>query len=142
MLDGTDEPVIIAYTFRHDADRIKKAIKHAVALDKQGKAIDQWARGEISVLMLQARSAAHGIDGLQFGGRTLIWFGATSDLDLYDQMNARLRRSGQQKTVFVNRMILEGTLEESVLNRLKDKGEFQSTLLEEIRRRRAELMKC
>jgi SNF2 family DNA or RNA helicase len=142
MLDGTDEPVIIAYTFRHDVDRIKKAIKHAVELDKQGNVIDKWERGEINVLLMHPKSGGHGIDGLQFGGRTLIWFGATSDLDLYDQMNARLRRSGQQKTVFVNRMILEGTLEESVLNRLKDKGEFQSTLLEEIRRRRAELMKC
>ena len=139
ILDGTDESVIIVYNYKHDADRIKKAIKGVVELDNQGSVIPKWERGEIRTLLMHPRSGGHGLDGFQFGGRTLVWFGATSDLDLYHQMNARLRRSGQQKTVFINRLILEDTLESSVLNSLKNKDDFQSTLLDKLKEKREDL---
>jgi len=141
ILDGTDEQVIVVYNFQHDRDRIMQNIKGAVELDKKGQALDQWERGEINVLLMHPKSGGHGLDGLQTRGRTIIWFGATIDLELYDQMNARLRRSGQTQTVFVHRLVLQSTLEAAILNTLKDKGDFQSSLLQSLQERRNILKK-
>jgi SNF2 family DNA or RNA helicase len=82
---------------------------------------------------MHPRSGGHGIDGLQHGGSTIIWFGATSDLELYSQTNARLRRSGQSNPVFVHRLILANTLEDSVLKSLEGKDNFQTALLNGIK---------
>ncbi len=139
IVDDMGESVIIVYRNIHDKARIKKFIKHAVEVDKKGVAFDRWERGEIDVLLMHPKSGGHGLEGLQMGGRNLIWFGATKDLDLYDQMNARLRRSGQGKTVFVTRLISEGTMEDRVLGDLEEREDFHTKFYEEIINRRKSL---
>lgn len=132
VVDDIAEPVIIVYRNVHDKALIKKYIKNAVVVDKKGIAFDRWERGEIDCLLMHPKSGGHGLDGLQFGGRSLIWFGATKDLDLYDQMNARLRRSGQENTVFVHRLIAEDTMEDRVLRDLKDRDDFHIKFYEQL----------
>ena len=68
------KPLLVAYWFRHDAERIEKRVP-CVRLDTD-EAIARWNRGEIPVALIHPASAGHGLN-LQSGGSTLVWFGIT-----------------------------------------------------------------
>ena len=126
------KPVLIAYWYRHDLDRIKKRTG-AVALDT-AEDMQRWNAGEIQVAVIHPASAGHGLN-LQAGGSTLIWFGLTWSLELYQQMNARLWRQGQKETVIIHHLIAKGTLDEKVMAALEKKDCGQSALVEAVKAR-------
>ena len=67
---------------------------------------------------------------LQEGGNTLVWFGLTWSLELYQQTNARLYRQGQkEKTVVIEHIINDGTIDEDILKALKKKDKTQASLI-------------
>ena len=58
--------------------------------------------------LIHPASAGHGLN-LQKGGCTIVWFGLTWSLELYQQLNARLWRQGQTaETVVVQHIITAG----------------------------------
>ena len=126
------KPVLIAYWYQHDLDRIKKYVG-AVELDTAGD-MRKWNAGEIPVAVIHPASAGHGLN-LQVGGSTLIWFGLTWSLELYQQMNARLWRLGQKETVVSHLLIANGTLDERVMEALEKKDCGQSALVEAVKAR-------
>lgn len=83
------KPLLVAYWFKHDLQRIKK--RFDVREIKSSKDITDWNNGDIPVAVIHPASAGHGLN-LQAGGSTLIWFGLTWSLELYQQTNARLWR--------------------------------------------------
>ena len=118
------KPLLVAYWFRHDAERIEKRVP-CVRLDTDD-AIARWNRGEIHVALIHPASAGHGLN-LQSGGSTLVWFGITWSLELYQQTVARLYRQGQNSnTVVVRHIIAEGTIDERILRALKRKDKTQA----------------
>ena len=123
--------LLVAYWFRHDAERIEKRVP-CVRLNTDG-AIARWNRGEISVALIHPASAGHGLN-LQSGGSTLVWFGITWSLELYQQTVARLYRQGQSaKTVVVQHIIAEGTIDERILRALKQKDKTQAELIDAVK---------
>ena len=84
--------LLVAYWFKHDLERIRK--RFDVREIKTSKDIADWNAGKISVALIHPASAGHGLN-LQSGGSTLVWFGLTWSLELYQQTNARLWRQGQ-----------------------------------------------
>ncbi|MEG2687503.1 MAG: ATP-dependent helicase, partial [Christensenellaceae bacterium] len=86
------KPVLIAYWYKHDLQRIKARFN--VREIKTSEDITDWNNGKISVALIHPASAGHGLN-LQSGGSTLVWFGLTWSLELYQQTNARLWRQGQ-----------------------------------------------
>ena len=70
----------------------------------------------------------HGIDGLQKNGHSVVWFGLNWSLDLYDQMNARLRRQGQGVPVICHRILTRDTLDQAQALALEEKATTQSGL--------------
>ena len=121
------KPLLVAYWFRHDAERIEKRVP-CVRLDTD-EAIARWNRGEIPVALIHPASAGHGLN-LQSGGSTLVWFGITWSLELYQQTVARLYRQGQSaKTVVVQHIIAEDTIDERILRALKQKDKTQAALI-------------
>ena len=125
------KPLLVAYWFRHDAERIEKRLP-CVRLDTDD-AIARWNRGEISVALIHPVSAGHGLN-LQSGGSTLVWFGITWSLELYQQTVARLYRQGQSaKTVVVQHIIAEGTIDERILRALKRKDKTQAALIDAVK---------
>lgn len=126
------KPVLIAYWYKHDLDRIKKRTG-AVALDTADD-MQRWNAGEIPVAVIHPASAGHGLN-LQAGGSTLVWFGLTWSLELYQQTNARLWRQGQKETVVIHHLVAKGTLDEKVMAALEKKDCGQSALVEAVRAR-------
>ena len=126
------KPVLVAYWFRHDRDRIMKRFE--VREIDTAKDIADWNAGKISVAIIHPASASHGLN-LQEGGSTIIWFGLTWSLELYQQLNARLWRQGQKNTVVIEHIITKGTVDEDVIRSLERKDAGQSALIESVKAR-------
>lgn len=124
------DPVLLLYSYKHDADRIRQRIK-CRALDKP-EDIDAWNRGEIPVALAHPASIGHGLN-LQDGGHILIWYGVPWSLELYQQANERLNRPGQKNVCRIYHLILKGTHDERVLKSLNNKDKGQAAALEALR---------
>lgn len=124
------KPVLIAYWFKHDLERILERLS-AEQLDS-ADSIRRWNSGKIPVAVIHPASAGHGLN-LQAGGSTLVWFGLTWSLELYQQTNARLWRQGQKSTVVIHHIIAKDTIDEQVMVALKRKDRTQSALIDAVR---------
>lgn len=124
------KPVLIAYWFKHDLARILERFP-AEKLDS-ADSIKRWNDGEIPIAVIHPASAGHGLN-LQAGGSTLVWFGLTWSLELYQQTGARLWRQGQKDTVVIHHIIAKGTIDEQVMAALKRKDKTQTALIEAVK---------
>lgn len=125
------KPLLVGYWFNHDLERIKS--RFAVREIKTSKDISDWNEGKIPVGVIHPASAGHGLN-LQAGGSTIVWFGLTWSLELYQQTNARLWRQGQKSdTVVIHHIIAEGTNDECVMKALRTKELTQNALMDAVK---------
>ena len=131
LIEGANEkPVLVAYWYKHDLERIKE--RFPVRQIQSSKDIENWNDGKIPIAVIHPASAGHGLN-LQSGGSTLIWFGLTWSLELYQQTNARLYRQGQKNTVIVHHIITKNTIDEDVLLALSRKEKTQDSLIDAVK---------
>jgi len=131
LIEGANgKPVLVAYWYKHDLERIQK--RFTVRQLKSSKDIKEWNEGNIPIAVIHPASAGHGLN-LQSGGSTLIWFGLTWSLELYQQTNARLYRQGQKNTVVIHHIIAKGTIDENVMAALSKKEKTQNSLIEAVK---------
>ena len=131
LIEGANEkPVLVAYWYKHDLERIKE--RFPVRQIQSSKDIENWNDGKIPIAVIHPASAGHGLN-LQSGGSTLIWFGLTWSLELYQQTNARLYRQGQKNTVIVHHIITKNTIDEDVLLALTKKEKTQDALIDAVK---------
>lgn len=123
-------PLLVAYWFTHDRERIVSRFPQAREL-KTSADIEAWNRGEIALGLIHPASASHGLN-LQSGGHLLVWFSLTWSLELYQQTNARLYRQGQTEPVTITHLVTEGTLDETVLKALDAKDATQAALIDAV----------
>ena len=130
------KPVLVAYWFKHDLERICKrldALKVEYARISSPGSIEMWNKGEFAVGLIHPAAAGHGLN-LQSGGSQLVWFGLTWSLELYQQTNARLWRQGQKnKTVVVQHIVTAGTIDEDILDALTSKDASQKRLINAVK---------
>ena len=124
------KPVLVAYWFKHDLERIQN--RFPVRQIKTSKDIEDWNNGDIPIAVIHPASAGHGLN-LQSGGSTLIWFGLTWSLELYQQTNARLYRQGQTETVVIHHIIAKDTIDEDVILALTRKEKTQASLINAVK---------
>lgn len=131
-----DKPALVAYWFKHDLDRIKNRLEELKVNFKEIKteaSIEDWNKGNIEVGLIHPASAGHGLN-LQEGGSTLIWFGLTWSLELYEQTNARLYRQGQKdRCVVIEHIVTKGTIDEQIIKALEEKDKSQSRLIDAVK---------
>ena len=125
------KPLLVAYWFKHDLERIRK--RFSVREIKTSRDITDWNAGKIAVAAIHPASAGHGLN-LQSGGSTLVWFGLTWSLELYQQTNARLWRQGQTAdTVVIHHIITKDSIDEQIMAALGRKDKTQSALIDAVR---------
>ena len=124
-------PVMVCYWFRHDLERIRRRFPTVREL-KTAQDIEDWNAGKIPVALVHPASAGHGLN-LQYGGCTLVWFGLTWSLELYQQTNKRLHRQGQKSTVVIHHIVADGTIDELVLAALHRKDQTQTALIDAVK---------
>ena len=130
------KPVLVAYWFKHDLERICKrldSLKIEYARISSPSSIEMWNKGEFAVGLIHPAAAGHGLN-LQSGGSHIVWFGLTWSLELYQQTNARLWRQGQKnKTVVVQHIVTAGTIDEDILDALTNKDASQKRLINAVK---------
>lgn len=130
------KPLLVAYWFRHDLERIMERLHKRKILCSRldtRESIHRWNAGEIPVALIHPASAGHGLN-LQTGGSTLVWFGLTWSLELYQQTVARLWRQGQSaETVVIQHIIAKGTMDERIMKALSEKDTTQAALIDAVK---------
>jgi SNF2 family DNA or RNA helicase len=131
LIEGANgKPVLVAYWYKHDLERIQN--RFPARQIKTSKDIEDWNKGSIPIAVIHPASAGHGLN-LQSGGSTLIWFGLTWSLELYQQTNARLYRQGQNETVVIHHIIAKDTIDEDVIVALTRKEKTQASLIDAVK---------
>jgi SNF2 family DNA or RNA helicase len=132
------EPLLVAYNFSHEVERIIKRHPSALVIrggmtgTSVGQIIDAWNSGTAAILCVQSDAAAHGLN-LQFGGSALCWFSQTYNLEVYIQLTARLYRQGQKNVVRVYHVLAEKTIDQKIRKILGIKDLTQNQLFASLR---------
>jgi SNF2 family DNA or RNA helicase len=122
--------MLLAYWFKHDLQRLRE--RFTVETLDSDESIQRWNAGAIPIAAIHPAAAGHGIN-LQAGGSTLIWFGLTWSLELYQQTNARLWRQGQNETVVIHHLVAQQTIDQDVMKALQHKDKTQSALMSAVK---------
>ena len=130
------KPLIVAYWYKHDYERIAKRLKK-IGVDfariDSDESITRWNNKEIPVALIHPASAGHGLN-LQQGGNTMVWFGVCWSLELYQQCVGRIYRQGQnEKTVTMIHLITKYTIDEKILDALEEKDTTQKALIDAVK---------
>jgi len=136
IIQETPGPVIIAYQFTHELATLLHTFHNAPAIHggttpaQTADIIAKWKLKQVPVLLVQSQAISHGIDGLQFGGCSIIHYTLTDNADTFDQLNARLARSGQTQPVVAHVLVAQATIDRAVLRSVQSRITMQKTLLE------------
>jgi hypothetical protein len=129
-----DQPILVAYWFRESLERIREAFPDAVSMDREGKIVDAWNRGEHKMLLVHPQSAGHGLN-LQQGGHHVVAYDLWYSLELFLQTVGRLDRPGQTAQVMVHLLSARGTIDELVAANLQRLRSAEDAMFERLRRR-------
>jgi len=126
-------PLLVAYHFQSDLERLLKAFPSARHLDDDPKTIRDWNAGRIPMLLAHPASAGHGLN-LQDGGHHIAIFSHWWDLEQYMQIIERIgpvrqMQSGYNRLVYIYLIVAEGTMDEQVIARRDLKRQSQSALM-------------
>ncbi len=137
--EAAGAPVLVAYHFKSDLSRLRRAFPGARVLDTDPETIRQWNAGRIPILLAHPASAGHGLN-LQDGGNILAFFSVNWNLEEHDQIierigPARQKQAGHDRPVFIHYILARGTVDELVLERLRSKRAVQDLLLEAMQRK-------
>lgn len=124
-------PLIVAYEYIPEKEKILKAFPKAVTIDKFDQ--KKWDNGEIDMLVLHPRSAGHGLN-LQHGGHRVVWYPTAIDLELYNQLNGRVgqlrqAQSGYFKAPIYYHLFFENTIEEDTIRKRSEKHVTEQELI-------------
>lgn len=125
-ISESGENLLVAYQYLADYENIKHRFPKAVHV-KEENAIERWNKGEITMLIAHPKSIGHGMN-LQYGGNVAVWYGQTDSLELYQQFNARLARTGQDKPVRIIELMMEDSVEQDIKKGLEEKNRFGKSL--------------
>ena len=134
LVEAAGEPVLVFYAYQHEQTRILETLKDydPVTFKGEPEILKSWNAGEIRVLLCHPASVAFGLN-MQQGGRIIVWYTPTWNLELYQQANARLYRQGQGKPVLLYHLVALGTMDERVMEALSGKSSTQEYLMRRIK---------
>ncbi|AEY69581.1 helicase [Burkholderia phage vB_BceS_AH2] len=125
--EACGKPLVVVYWFKPSLERLKKAFPKAVVMDPEAKCVKPWNQGKIDMLLVHPASAGHGLN-LQYGGHHMVFFDIPWSLELYLQVIGRLDRQGQEFAVVLHHIIAKGTIDEYVVECLREKRDMQDAL--------------
>lgn len=139
IIQETEQNILVAYNFRQDLKALLAKFPFAVDIKEDG-AIDRWNKGGIKMLLAHPASAGHGLN-LQHGGNTIIWYGLTWSLELYEQLNGRIHRQGQKNTTIIHRIMMHDSIEQEVSDVLSQKKSLAVGLKNHLEKAKKALIK-
>lgn len=133
MEEAAGAPLLVAYHFRFDRERLLKAFPQARSLTYDHD-IDDWNAGKIPMLLVHPASAGHGLN-LQDGGNHIVFYSQGWALEHRLQVIERIgpmrqRQSGHNRPVYITNIVARDTIEQTVLRpAMRDKKAVQDTVM-------------
>ncbi|RIG36472.1 hypothetical protein CUA56_14155 [Shigella boydii] len=139
LTEAAGAPVLVAYHWKHDLERLLKAFPRGRHLDQDPQTLRDWNSGKIPVLFAHPASAGHGLN-MQDGGYILVFFSHWWDLEQYQQIIERIGptrqiQAGHNRPVFIHHIIAADTMDEMVMEQRNSKRTVQDILLDAMKKR-------
>jgi len=139
IAEAAGTPVLVAYHFKSDLERLQARYPKARTLDTNPDTVRAWNAGRIPILFAHPASAGHGLN-LAEGGNILAFFSLDWSLENYMQIIERVgpmrqKQAGLDRPVFVHHIMAQNTVDDMVLERLRSKKSVQEILLEALKSR-------
>ena len=122
---------ILVYQYQEELAELHRRYSNLVTLDDED-AIGRWNAGQIELLAVHPKSAAHGLN-LQHGGCKMVFVSLPWSLELFEQTVGRLHRSGQRHDVWVYIMSTQKTIDEKIWVALQDKRAVSDIAMEALK---------
>lgn len=132
-------PVLVAYYFKSDLARLKKAFPKGRHIDTKRDEND-FKAGLIDIAFAHPASLGHGVDGFQYVTNIIAFFTLDWNLENYQQIIERIGpvrqiQAGFNRNVFVYHIIARNTVDEDKVERQKSKKSVQDILLTAMKHR-------
>ena len=128
LAENQQANTIVFYNFIEELHELQRRFPHARTVDS----IDDWNAGRVRLLCLHPKSAGHGLN-LQHGGHHIVWLSLPWSLELFEQANGRLHRSGQQHAVWCYVMLTNQTVDEKIWDALHNKRAISDIAMESLK---------
>jgi SNF2 family DNA or RNA helicase len=134
------EPVLVAYEFLHDLERIRRKFGKDIPVIGGGTSSKRaaeleaaWNRGELPILCGHPASIGHGLN-LQQAGNQIVFYSQTFNLELHSQFINRIQRQGAAHShVFVHYLVARNTVDETIQLAIRNKARVQDLLLDALK---------
>lgn len=132
------EHALVFYWYQHERDRIVQALSKSglrVRVYQGAEDEEAWNAGRVDILLAHPASCGYGLN-LQRGGHHAIWYTLPNwALEIFQQSNKRLHRQGQQYPVISHILLVQGGIDEDVMEALENKNDTQEALLQALKAR-------
>jgi SNF2 family DNA or RNA helicase len=128
LAENQQANTIVFYNYIEELNELKRRFSYARTVDS----IDDWNAGRVRLLCLHPKSAGHGLN-LQHGGYHLVWLSLPWSLELFEQANGRLHRSGQRHDVWCYVMLANQTVDEKIWAALHSKQAVSDIAMESLK---------
>ena len=136
FLSNTDDVVSVLYCYNVEKDKIievcKKLKKKYIVINGDVADKPKELKKEFDVVIGQYQAFSESLDGLQYKCNLMVFYGMPDSSLMYKQSLGRIDRIGQTKVPTYYHLIMEGTIDETIYNMLKNKVEFSEKDLNEI----------
>ena len=137
--EANGAPVLVAYNFQHDLQRLQRRFPKGKVLDADPETIRKWNAGEIPILFAHPASAGHGLN-LADGGNILAFFGMTFNWEFYAQIIERIgpmrqKQAGYERPCYVYLILARNTVDEVADARLNGKKTVEQAMLDYMERK-------
>lgn len=132
LVDELQEPLLVAYWFKFEIPMLKKAFPEFRVFTGKAEE-DLWNKGKLPLMGVHPASAGHGTN-LQYGGRAIVHFTHTWDLELKLQVNERIGptrqiQAGFDRSVLQYEICARDTMDDVVLERQQKKLSILDALM-------------
>lgn len=137
-------PLLVAYQFEHDKERILRTLKNSVDLTTD-KGLQRFLAGEADYGLGHPQSMGYGFDGLQDLTNIIVFFSADFNFEAREQMIERVGpvrqlQSGHNRKVHIYDLVAEDTVDEVVMYSLVKKCSVQEAFFEAMKKKRLHII--
>lgn len=131
LLDSTDDRLIVFYNFKEELRELRKIAKGRPISEVNGTTRDLTAyeKHDNSVTFIQYQSGSMGLN-LQKANK-IVYFTLPVRSELFEQSKKRIHRIGQNGTCYYYTLICRGTIEEKIMQTLKERRDYTDRLFQE-----------
>lgn len=131
LLDSTDDRLIVFYNFKEELRELRKIAKGRPISEVNGTTRDLTAyeKHDNSVTFIQYQSGSMGLN-LQKANK-IVYFTLPVRSELFEQSKKRIHRIGQNGTCYYYTLICRGTVEERIMQTLKERRDYTDRLFQE-----------